>query len=377
MIVLAILKIIGIVLLCAIALAVLLLLLILFVPIDYCVKVKGDGEEIDANGGVKWLFGAVGAKAWLEKKEVFYKIKVFGISVKKGKVGDKKEISEDETQDSGKKEVSEDEKQDSDKKEISGDKTKDSDKKINDGDKANTAKNIAYAINRDKAELKSDNCDEDSATKCVKNHTETESENEFPEETNQRIEVKIFEVEQERKREEEEQLKQAEDEKAKAEKEIKKAEKEEKKAKKTAKKAEKKQKFKDLLEKAKDIKSKAEKIKRALDTRTGQRAKALVKSELFRLLGHIKPTLIKGSLVIGMDDPAKTAEIYGAVSQITYLISDGKLVAEPDFDRKIIQPDAVVKGRIFLFHIAAAALKIILNKDVSRLWKEIRRITNG
>ena len=364
MIVLAILKIIGIVLLCAIALAVLLLLLILFVPIDYCVKVKGDGEEIDANGGVKWLFGAVGAKAWLEKKEVFYKIKVFGISVKKGKVGDKKEISEDETQDSGKKEVS-------------GDKTKDSDKKINDGDKANTAKNIAYAINRDKAELKSDNCDEDSATKCVKNHTETESENEFPEETNQRIEVRIFEVEQERKREEEEQLKQAEDEKAKAEKEIKKAEKEEKKAKKTAKKAEKKQKFKDLLEKAKDIKSKAEKIKRALDTRTGQRAKALVKSELFRLLGHIKPTIIKGSLVIGMDDPAKTAEIYGAVSQITYLISDGKLVAEPDFDRKIIQPDAVVKGRIFLFHIAAAALKIILNKDVSRLWKEIRRITNG
>lgn len=315
MIVLAILKIIGIVLLCAIALAVLLLLLILFVPIDYCVKVKGDGEEIDANGGVKWLFGAVGAKAWLEKKEVFYKIKVFGISVKKGKVGDKKEISEDETQ--------------------------------------------------------------DSAAKCVKNHTETESENEFPEETNQRIEVKIFEVEQERKREEEEQLKQAEAAKSKAEKEKNRVEKELKKAQKTAKNAEKKQKFKDLLEKAKDIKSKAEKIKRALDTRTGQRAKALVKSELFRLLGHIKPTIIKGSLVIGMDDPAKTAEIYGAVSQITYLISDGKLVAEPDFDRKIIQPDAVVKGRIFLFHIAAAALKIILNKDVSRLWKEIRRITNG
>ncbi len=138
-----------------------------------------------------------------------------------------------------------------------------------------------------------------------------------------------------------------------------------------------KNKIRQALDKAKDLKDKGTQIKRALDTKTGQKATGFIKIQIIKFFRAIKPDMIKGIVKYGTDDPAGTAKIYGFAAQAAYLITHDRLVIVPDFDNKSLELDVVVKGRIFLCRIAAIAINVLLNREVSVIWKEIRRITNG
>lgn len=84
-ILLLILKIIGIIILCILGLALLLLGIVLFVPIRY--KLEGSYQkEFIAKGRVSWLLHLITVQAdynsSVNLREVLYKIKIFGITVK-------------------------------------------------------------------------------------------------------------------------------------------------------------------------------------------------------------------------------------------------------------------------------------------------------
>ena len=84
MMILNILKIIGIVLACIVGLILLLVLLVLFIPVTYRLSGAGEGPDINAEGKGAWLFHALTASlSWMEKS-LSYKIRLFGIPLKKG-----------------------------------------------------------------------------------------------------------------------------------------------------------------------------------------------------------------------------------------------------------------------------------------------------
>ena len=91
MIILQILKVIGIVLACVLGFVLLILLLVMFLPFNYSLKGKGKGADITAQAAVRWLCGFVTVMAIYEGKKISYYLRVCGIKVFKGTLGNKKE----------------------------------------------------------------------------------------------------------------------------------------------------------------------------------------------------------------------------------------------------------------------------------------------
>ena len=91
MIILQILKVIGIVLACVLGFVLLILLLVMFLPFNYSLKGKGKGADITAQAAVRWLCGFVIVMAIYEGKKISYYLRVCGIKVFKGTLGNKKE----------------------------------------------------------------------------------------------------------------------------------------------------------------------------------------------------------------------------------------------------------------------------------------------
>lgn len=85
---LEVLKIIGIVVLCAVVFSAAVILLVLFFPVRYTLIAKGRNEEIGANGVCKWLFGVAAFYFTIDKDTVVYKLKLFGITFRQGQVND-------------------------------------------------------------------------------------------------------------------------------------------------------------------------------------------------------------------------------------------------------------------------------------------------
>ena len=84
MIILTILKIIGIVLACIVGLVLLLVLLVLLVPIRYRFSGEGMNADIVADGKASWLFGLISASIQYAEKKLLYRVRIAGISLKKG-----------------------------------------------------------------------------------------------------------------------------------------------------------------------------------------------------------------------------------------------------------------------------------------------------
>ena len=99
-----------------------------------------------------------------------------------------------------------------------------------------------------------------------------------------------------------------------------------------------------------------------------------MKEELFNILNHIKPKKIAGNLNFGLEDPSNTAIIYGTIDILAQAISAGKLIITPEFYQPGISLDMSIHGRIFLGYIVLCALRIVLNKDVRRVIRVIRRV---
>ena len=80
-IILVILKIIGILLACIVALLLLLALSVLLVPVRYRGRVEKNGD-ISAMGHIHWLLHIVSGKIFYEEGEVSIKVRIFGIPIR-------------------------------------------------------------------------------------------------------------------------------------------------------------------------------------------------------------------------------------------------------------------------------------------------------
>lgn len=101
------------------------------------------------------------------------------------------------------------------------------------------------------------------------------------------------------------------------------------------------------------------------------RAIRQVFSQVGWALKTILPKRPTGEILFGMESPADTGIIYGALCA---LYPDPKLVIETDFNRSVLECDVQMKGKIVPGAFLLAALRIALYKDVLYLIRHYREI---
>ncbi len=103
-----------------------------------------------------------------------------------------------------------------------------------------------------------------------------------------------------------------------------------------------------------------------------QRSFALCQEELIRIFKSLKPQKMQARLVVGMDDPATTGEIL-AIWGMLYPWIGGHVDVAGDFERKRLEGQALVKGRIRFFTFLRVAVRIYFNKDIRKLYKLLKK----
>ena len=100
-------------------------------------------------------------------------------------------------------------------------------------------------------------------------------------------------------------------------------------------------------------------------------AKTLLLGEVKKLGLHILPRKVRGEIEFGFDDPSLTGRIL-AVAGICYPLYGNNIKITPYFDRKILEGELKVKGRIRGIVLLKSALKVGFNQEVREIWKNFK-----
>ncbi|MBP3280260.1 MAG: DUF2953 domain-containing protein [Butyrivibrio sp.] len=119
-------------------------------------------------------------------------------------------------------------------------------------------------------------------------------------------------------------------------------------------------------------------IKSTLENEIFQRAFALVKRKLIRLIKMILPDKCRIDAMFGLGDPALTAEVYAAYAAVRpFFPKKLRMQLEPDFDRKVVYTDTHMKGHITIFTALYIAATCYFNKDVKKTIRRFKKIINS
>ena len=94
------------------------------------------------------------------------------------------------------------------------------------------------------------------------------------------------------------------------------------------------------------------------------------KGKLFQLLCHVLPGKVTLKLHYGFSDPAVTGILTGMISMF-YPESAEKLELMPDFEKRVLEGEVAVKGRVRLIKVCWILLSIYFHKECNRVIKMI------
>lgn len=121
-----------------------------------------------------------------------------------------------------------------------------------------------------------------------------------------------------------------------------------------------------------NICARIETYKNFLDHPRTKAAFTLIKSRMIRLLKHIFPTKIKGTITFGSTDPSVTGTVL-AVLGMTIPFHKNCIKITPLFEnRNILQGNVLINGRVYGFVLLKTALELYFNKNIKyviRRWK--------
>lgn len=105
-----------------------------------------------------------------------------------------------------------------------------------------------------------------------------------------------------------------------------------------------------------------------------QKTIKLIIRQIKAMMIHILPRKAKGKVLFGFDDPATTGKVLEAFSFVYVWYGDAIEIV-PIFDRKLLEAEGSLKGRVRAGTIAAHGFRILLNKNFRVLVK--RWLKNG
>lgn len=111
-------------------------------------------------------------------------------------------------------------------------------------------------------------------------------------------------------------------------------------------------------------------VERFLKRKSTKYTLNILKRDLLRLLGHIRPRRLEGNVEFGFDDPAYTGYTLAALSMF-YGIYCENLEVTPDFTEKVLKGRLSCSGRIVLGYVGYIGLDIYLRKQVRLFVKNV------
>lgn len=314
-ILLLLLKIIGITLLSLLGLILLIILVVLFVPIRYSLNVEAD-QSVEARACVSWLLHLIHAKAVYDGTFGIV-IRVFGIPIKRIPAPEEKKPK----------------------------KSKDKQKEKRTESETKTASGEVACSEPDETAVLSETVTSEEDKRTEADNTSDANEEDAESEDEKKEKLSLFQK-----------LVQF----VRAVRAF----------------------FSKILYTIQNICGKIEKVKEligyyseVLKSEEGQRTFALAKRELGRLLKHIAPTKLRGSLTIGMDDPAATGQIIAIVSMF-YPIYGNNVSITADFEEKCMRGSLYLKGRIRILTLIRIAWRVYFNKDIKTFLHMLKREEN-
>ena len=88
---------------------------------------------------------------------------------------------------------------------------------------------------------------------------------------------------------------------------------------------------------------------------------------------HYGPRVIEGKVYFGFEDPALTGQVLGILSVVNVLLG-GHLEAEADFEKAVLQGSLLIKGHIRSVHIIKSGVSLILDKNIRKTIKEVKKL---
>ncbi len=127
-----------------------------------------------------------------------------------------------------------------------------------------------------------------------------------------------------------------------------------------------------FCDKIKSVSDTIEYYRGVIEGETFKRSFALCKDELLRIGKSLKPQKFEAQLVVGMDDPAATGQIL-AYCGMLYPLLGGHVDVAGDFEKKRLEGQALVKGKIRFFTFLRVAVKVYFNKDIRKLYRLLKK----
>lgn len=123
-----------------------------------------------------------------------------------------------------------------------------------------------------------------------------------------------------------------------------------------------------ILHKWKGFKLRKEKLQATWQDKSHRRALVLIWVYTKKLLRHILPRKMRGTVRLGLEDPAATGQLLGYLA-IFYPYYAGQLELIPSFEESIVEADLAIKGRIGIYYLIYIVLVLYMDKDVKRLYR--------
>ncbi len=130
--------------------------------------------------------------------------------------------------------------------------------------------------------------------------------------------------------------------------------------------------FQTICDKIKVLIRKKEELQAFLADELHQLAWKRLKRETWRLLQFLKPKKLVLNLHFGFEDPAVTGKVLAGLSMLYPLYTD-HINIEPEFDEKILEGDACIKGNIRGIHLLIVICNLFFDKNIKATYKEIKK----
>ena len=131
-----------------------------------------------------------------------------------------------------------------------------------------------------------------------------------------------------------------------------------------------------LPEKLSDLKEKLQIYLEIVRDRDNQ---GLVKHGLTRLgkiIKSIRPRFLRAEALVGVGEPDLTGYVYGAYWAVKpFLGKKCQVTVTPDFDRRILEGEAELGGRIMAVVLVRHVLRVLLDRRLRRLMRQLKNIS--
>ena len=129
--------------------------------------------------------------------------------------------------------------------------------------------------------------------------------------------------------------------------------------------------FCDFCDKIKALIKKKEKLQDFLTNEIHHSAWRKLKQEIWRLLRFLKPKKLFLNLHFGFEDPSVTGKVLAALSMLYPFYLD-HINLEPEFDEKILEGDAYIKGTVRGLHLLVVIWNLFFDKNIKTTYKAIK-----